>query len=339
MIYGSSPLARGLRLPRPRGRVAAGIIPARAGFTPGILLTGWSRQDHPRSRGVYCCTILDTTRNVGSSPLARGLLVPVVHSLGHDGIIPARAGFTNVVENPVRRQADHPRSRGVYERMFVADWTGWGSSPLARGLPLLSDTVGGHRGIIPARAGFTRCALRVGRQLGDHPRSRGVYASNPASWRGMVGSSPLARGLRARLREELAAERIIPARAGFTRLRQRVGRLHRDHPRSRGVYPMIRIGRAGARGSSPLARGLHWVAGRPSGQPGIIPARAGFTPPGSGRFRTRPGSSPLARGLPGRVHIDAQTARIIPARAGVTVPEHTHGLKRLDHPRSRGVYK
>ena len=50
---GSSPLARGL----PRGiwrlRPAAGIIPARAGFTPHQPIFGTFVPDHPRSRGVY----------------------------------------------------------------------------------------------------------------------------------------------------------------------------------------------------------------------------------------------------------------------------------------------
>ena len=50
---------------------------------------------------------------------------------------------------------DHPRSRGVYLPMTVAQMAKAGSSPLARGL-----LVNGHRivilaGIIPARAGFT----------------------------------------------------------------------------------------------------------------------------------------------------------------------------------------
>ena len=50
-----------------------------------------------------------------------------------------------------------------------------GSSPLARGLPARPAGGGVHRGIIPARAGFT--VLRGPGHLGrrDHPRSRGVY--------------------------------------------------------------------------------------------------------------------------------------------------------------------
>ena len=35
--------------------VLAGIIPARAGFTPAVTAYGLRTGDHPRSRGVYVC--------------------------------------------------------------------------------------------------------------------------------------------------------------------------------------------------------------------------------------------------------------------------------------------
>ena len=92
--HGSSPLARGLpRQPHqhpPRVR----IIPARAGFTttpPGATRRTW---DHPRSRGVYVSMARSHAGGVGSSPLARGLRVPMTCWKRATGIIPARAGFT-----------------------------------------------------------------------------------------------------------------------------------------------------------------------------------------------------------------------------------------------------
>ena len=51
----------------------------------------------------------------GSSPLARGLLIGRGDSPEAAGIIPARAGFTDVVEAVAGGGADHPRSRGVYK--------------------------------------------------------------------------------------------------------------------------------------------------------------------------------------------------------------------------------
>ena len=50
---GSSPLARGLRGGVLDGARPVGIIPARAGFTPPMGVSGRERGDHPRSRGVY----------------------------------------------------------------------------------------------------------------------------------------------------------------------------------------------------------------------------------------------------------------------------------------------
>ena len=70
---GSSPLARGLRhlLGGPGGH--GGIIPARAGFTDSGGAAQRAGPDHPRSRGVYTCSLMLPSIGLGSSPLARGL--------------------------------------------------------------------------------------------------------------------------------------------------------------------------------------------------------------------------------------------------------------------------
>ena len=213
---------------------------------------------------------------MGSSPLARGLRNRAPGPRRTGGIIPARAGFTMTATTPPHwtpdhprsrgvyseprtgrsRPVDHPRSRGVYRASSLAGTGIAGSSPLARGLHLLDEDRRPVRGIIPARAGFTYPLDRMARALGDHPRSRGVYAHRSTVGPAVVGSSPLARGLRFyrwAMREGL---RIIPARAGFTRGESGAQRGPWDHPRSRGVYwAAATAGRAG-RGSSPLARGL-----------------------------------------------------------------------------------
>ena len=91
---GSSPLARGLRcagvLPLHRRR----IIPARAGFTVIHGADILSTRDHPRSRGVYARGFTPAYLAIGSSPLARGLLLLLAHVRIILRIIPARAGFT-----------------------------------------------------------------------------------------------------------------------------------------------------------------------------------------------------------------------------------------------------
>ena len=172
---------------------------------------------------------------------------------------------------------DHPRSRGVYLYLEMNLPKRVGSSPLARGLPGLVASQMGLSRIIPARAGFTQ---RRGARLPwprDHPRSRGVYWSTRSRRCGCVGSSPLARGLRAGAGAGPVEGRIIPARAGFTRQHSRLSTPAWDHPRSRGVYDGVVPGQEPGLGSSPLARGLRPQRSTPQPDRRIIPARAGFT--------------------------------------------------------------
>ena len=253
---GSSPLARGLLLDSIPYGLQAGIIPARAGFTRRSV-SRWSGQwDHPRSRGVYRNNIWNNPLAIGSSPLARGLPLPVRLGTGLHGIIPARAGFTPPRSPRPRPGRDHPRSRGVYPVKSRVAGDGPGSSPLARGLPLL--LIGPMRWprIIPARAGFTEAhhSRRLSRP--DHPRSRGVYGPSSAPARWSEGSSPLARGLRHGVGMGGVGDRIIPARAGFTPTANNKISFFKDHPRSRGVYAATPRMAARMVGSSPLARGL-----------------------------------------------------------------------------------
>ena len=233
-----------------------------------------------------------------------------------------------------------------------------GSSPLARGLLSGDAPMSWPVRIIPARAGFTR-RIRPGcPQPRDHPRSRGVYSSKLRSAWTRMGSSPLARGLRAHAAGLIVDTRIIPARAGFTRRCRRPGPRRRDHPRSRGVYAAKTIQKSSNSGSSPLARGLPSAPGLDPRARRIIPARAGFTAgslPALTHYEDHPrsrgvygfvfrgfvsprGSSPLARGLL-EVEVEHRThLRIIPARAGFTGLCSRRLLDRGDHPRSRGVY-
>ena len=176
------------------------------------------------------------TRNIGSSPLARGLLCAPFWMPVHTGIIPARAGFTPSCANPAAASADHPRSRGVYRATLNERIVKHGSSPLARGLRQPPSPPVQYSRIIPARAGFTDKWSVVAKVKGDHPRSRGVYSMRSNLTITPGGSSPLARGLRnAQLRRYY--------RGG-------------DHPRSRGVYITLKDSLKKIPGSSPLARGL-----------------------------------------------------------------------------------
>ena len=93
------------------------------------------------------------------------------------------------------------------------------------------------------------------------------------------GSSPLARGLPARIGRGDHARRIIPARAGFTSENNQPYERTQDHPRSRGVYFSFATILMFVAGSSPLARGLLRTLIGDLEEIRIIPARAGFTRP------------------------------------------------------------
>ena len=192
---GSSPLARGLPRRIRRSGGTRRIIPARAGFTGAGPADHRTTEDHPRSRGVYQGDEFAHDVEGGSSPLARGLRDGAASDGGDDRIIPARAGFTSMRSRRWETRRDHPRSRGVYGFTGAAGVGGTGSSPLARGLRGLRVEILPPKRIIPARAGFTEPGIDGGAEIGDHPRSRGVYYDKGKFRIAFRGSSPLARGL------------------------------------------------------------------------------------------------------------------------------------------------
>ena len=356
-----------------------GIIPARAGFTRDAPAPPGSGQDHPRSRGVYTEEEERALTAVGSSPLARGLHALRIIGVDVRGIIPARAGFTWRRRGSPSPRTDHPRSRGVYPALLITGLMNVGIIParagFTRGRLACRGPTGDHprsRGVYLEEAGLpiapdgssplarglrTTCSTRSSSSP-DHPRSRGVYSHEDPDHRAGRGSSPLARGLPGRGPARPGGVGIIPARAGFTTPPAPLRAPTRDHPRSRGVYPLDRGVASRMQGSSPLARGLHVYGVATRFQDRIIPARAGFTmtigrsrrncwdhPRSRGVYRLspvisrrRPGSSPLARGLLGIIDCGGQWARIIPARAGFTRSPTGASCAARDHPRSRGVY-
>ena len=102
-LSGSSPHTRGL---------PARMVGPRAGAG-----------DHPRTRGVYHLPVGGRQRPAGSSPHTRGLRASLRLSLRACGIIPAHAGFTGWLQYASACRADHPRTRGVYQRVR------WGPAP------------------------------------------------------------------------------------------------------------------------------------------------------------------------------------------------------------------
>ena len=194
------------------------------------------------------------------------------------------------------------------------------------------------RRIIPARAGFTGRASSSRSGMPDHPRACGVYPRECQWGRWRPGSSPRVRGLLGGRHQADLGCRIIPARAGFTRVSASGAAGGPDHPRACGVYAGAPDCVLPPQGSSPRVRGLPERLSVVVLLPRIIPARAGFTrgsrstlacpadhPRACGVYAWDAkvpgdilGSSPRVRGL----RVGREGARghpgIIPARAGFT---------------------
>ena len=274
-------------------------------------------------------------------------------------IIPARAGSTGSSTRQGRRAGDHPRSRGEHHLGHLLLGLLLGSSPLTRGAPV--PRCGGRlRGrIIPAHAGSTRRPQRRCSTGTDHPRSRGEHSGEVHRGDGGCGSSPLTRGARTHGHDASCSRRIIPAHAGSTGIRMGHHPRHRDHPRSRGEHPTGAYVTESGRGSSPLTRGARNHGDECPPRTGIIPAHAGSTfsvgrqqalcadhPRSRGEHEAITavmndvtGSSPLTRGAPAEHHACAVLPGIIPAHAGSTWMRARFGLRRRDHPRSRGEHQ
>ena len=91
---GSSPLTRGTHC-RIRSRDGgAGLIPAHTGNTRKPTPPIPCVPAHPRSRGEHGGATPYPTREVGSSPLARGTPFASKQGMQANGLIPARAGNT-----------------------------------------------------------------------------------------------------------------------------------------------------------------------------------------------------------------------------------------------------
>ena len=254
----------------------------------------------------------------GSSPLSRGIRGLPGAAQPARGIIPALAGNTPAGPRSSVSAEDHPRSHGEYLEGLRGGSSRPGSSPLSRGIRGLPGAAQPARGIIPALAGNTALVPPKRGSMWDHPRSRGEYEAD--SWPAifMMGSSPLSRGIRARIGTLQHGHRIIPALAGNTQRLLNLARTTPDHPRSRGEYLGTRPAAWAVRGSSPLSRGIRG-APSPHGEPrGIIPALAGNTP--NGRAVLNAGSDhPRSRGeYEGTKGTRTHQPRIIPALAGNT---------------------
>ena len=171
---------------------------------------------HPRGRGEHYNPPGNAKESCGSSPRARG--TPQVNSNSPNVIrfIPAGAGNTSQEPRCYLGMAVHPRGRGEHTRLICADPYPHGSSPRARGTPLLIRTMMDITRFIPAGAGNTRSYVDGSPGVAVHPRGRGEHTPRRCARGCCTGSSPRARGTQRGPCHCRWQRRFIPAGAGNT---------------------------------------------------------------------------------------------------------------------------
>ena len=355
-VSGSSPLTRGKLRVGSRLVMRERLIPAHAGKTSCAHTPTGHPPAHPRSRGENAPAPDRRTAGEGSSPLTRGKLSGVMHSVGGFRLIPAHAGKTGSAPRLPVIVAAHPRSRGENSPSRIPPCSHTGSSPLTRGKQATWRPGQYRLWLIPAHAGKTLRSRRLEKLAAAHPRSRGenVFASGSA--KNVPGSSPLTRGKRRRRVSRPRSGRLIPAHAGKTPSRSSARPGNAAHPRSRGENLIKRVSKDPPSGSSPLTRGKRLQSDPFVTSVRLIPAHAGKTRgPLTAQARSwahprsrgenvrneahqsiNRGSSPLTRGKPLNHGLQRLVHGLIPAHAGKTGRARNRRAGRSAHPRSRG---
>ncbi len=231
-----------------------------------------------------------------------------------------------------------------------------GSSPHARGKPILEQRQSHGQRLIPACAGKTAGSLPPLGGLAAHPRMRGENSCSFTPAISKKGSSPHARGKR---HDSGAMSRIgglIPACAGKTAGKMSCLLVWKAHPRMRGENRGNHYGVTSLVGSSPHARGKPLTCGYQATSSRLIPACAGKTcffiwqhirRKAHPRMRGEnhgdliidynlDGSSPHARGKHRHHHHRKEWGRLIPACAGKTFHPNAQRGWLAAHPRMRG---
>ena len=152
-----------------------------------------------------------------------------------------------------------------------------GSSPRVRGKLDEFLAQEGHLRIIPARAGQTSTPMSPKNSRPDHPRACGANQNQLRTMGVDIGSSPRVRGKPTDVKRAPHTVRIIPARAGQTRLTALTPYPTSDHPRACGANISTPMAWIPVIGSSPRVRGKPLRRFRGQDTHRIIPARAGQT--------------------------------------------------------------
>ena len=333
---GSSPRVRGKRRrwqPRPW---ADRLIPARAGKTCGAWTGRGLAWAHPRACGENVALGRQHVLAVGSSPRVRGKRRAGRPDPGVLRLIPARAGKTPPRSRTSSTSGAHPRACGENGKPHATPRAASGSSPRVRGKRPSRRARPWQPRLIPARAGKTSSTTPIRSCSWAHPRACGENGMELVRAILAAGSSPRVRG-----------KRPVSGSAYARGV---------AHPRACGENAADRVPGCGCAGSSPRVRGKRRRRPAARQRPGLIPARAGKTPPESCPPPRRPahpracgenpvlalrtvgqvGSSPRVRGKLLCAVQNAQPERLIPARAGKTTHNVTFTQYRRAHPRACG---
>ena len=134
---GSPPPTRGTRLVQVSEKGGERITPAYAGNTSISSMLLNLLGDHPRLRGEHADKNNASLQLVGSPPPTRGTLVHPWLDGETNGITPAYAGNTTLINQGFRGQQDHPRLRGEHQQFLGIYDSILGSPPPTRGTLLI----------------------------------------------------------------------------------------------------------------------------------------------------------------------------------------------------------
>ena len=193
-----------------------GLIPARAGSTLCGDVPLVRVRAHPRPCGEHEKKSQVVLSQEGSSPPVRGALIFRTTPSRGAGLIPARAGSTRLRSCGLPWWWAHPRPCGEHVNLSRGSRIVEGSSPPVRGAPVHGQRVAQLHGLIPARAGSTRCRRMPVKAFRAHPRPCGEHRMSCVSLQRRAGSSPPVRGAPPGYRRKRSVPGLIPARAGST---------------------------------------------------------------------------------------------------------------------------
>ena len=113
-VAGSSPPVRGALPARMGQHRYLGLIPACAGSTFGHMLVRENDRAHPRPCGEHVDDNFLAPLSSGSSPPVRGALGVYPPRMARSGLIPARAGSTQMIMSSTPVGGAHPRPCGEH---------------------------------------------------------------------------------------------------------------------------------------------------------------------------------------------------------------------------------